>query len=162
MSIIFDGNGPFKGAKTNFYEGGIRTPMLVRWPGKIKAGTQSEFVGYFRRCDADGGGAGRREPSFAQAARRHLVCAHAAGPPDEQKTHEYLYWEAAGQKQDITQQAVRWGNWKAVRNRGADAFELYDLAKDIGEEHECRRAEPRGHAEDRRDLPRGAHAGAGV
>jgi hypothetical protein len=46
-----------------------------------------------------------------------------------------LYWEAAGQKQDITQQAVRWGNWKAVRNRGADSFELYDLSQDIGEEH---------------------------
>ena len=36
--------------------------------------------------------------------------------------------------QTISQQAVRWGNWKAVRNRGVDKFELYDLATDIGEE----------------------------
>ena len=55
--------------------------------------------------------------------------------PEQQKTHEYLYWEAAGTKQDTVQQAVRWGNWKAVRNKVADKFELYDLSKDIGEEH---------------------------
>jgi arylsulfatase A-like enzyme len=132
---FFDGNGPFKGAKTNFYEGGIRTPMLVRWPGKIKAGTQSEFVGYFADV----------MPTLAElvGASQHLpkqldglsYAPTLLGHADQQKTHEYLYWEAAGTKQDVTQQAVRWGDWKAVRNRGADSFELYDLAKDVGEEH---------------------------
>ncbi len=136
----FDGNGPFKGAKTNFYEGGIRTPMLVRWPGKIKAGTQSEFVGYFADV----------MPTLAElaGATAHLpksidglsFVPTLLGRPQEQKAHEYLYWEAAGPMQTISQQAVRWGNWKAVRNRaadklGADKFELYDLNKDIGEEH---------------------------
>src|SRR6185436_15560259 len=43
----FDGNGPYRGAKTNFYEGGTREPFIVRWPSKIKAGTTSDFVGYF-------------------------------------------------------------------------------------------------------------------
>jgi arylsulfatase A-like enzyme len=43
----FDGNGPFRGAKTNFYEGGIREPFIVRWPGKIKPGSTSDYVGYF-------------------------------------------------------------------------------------------------------------------
>ena len=41
--------------------------------------------------------------------------------------HEYLYWERRGG------QAVRYGHWKAVRRRGEDAVELYDLVLDIGE-----------------------------
>jgi arylsulfatase A-like enzyme len=131
---FFDGNGPFKGAKTNFYEGGIRTPMLVRWPGKIKPGTTSEFVGYFADVMptiAELVGAAQHLPKQLDGISYAPTLLSRAG---EQKSHDYLYWEAAGQKQDITQQAVRWGNWKAVKNRGADAFELYDLATDIGEE----------------------------
>ena len=64
------------------------------------------------------------------------------GQADRQPKHEYLYWEAAGTKQDIVQQAVRWDNWKAVKNRGNDAFELYDLAKDIAEEHNVAEQHP--------------------
>jgi arylsulfatase A-like enzyme len=131
----FDGNGPFKGAKTNFYEGGIRTPMLVRWPGKIKPGTTSAFVGYFpdvMPTVADLAGAASHLPKQIDG----LSFAPTLLGRGEQKTHEYLYWEAAGTEQNITQQAVRWGNWKAVKNRGNSAFELYDLAKDIGEEHD--------------------------
>ena len=109
--------------------------MLVRWPGKIKAGSESEFVGYFADVMptlAELCGAGAYLPkqidgiSFAPTLLGH---------PEKQKTHEYLYWEAAGTKQDTVQQAVRWGNWKAVRNKAADKFELYDLSKDVGEEH---------------------------
>lgn len=129
----FDGNGPFRGAKTNFYEGGIRVPMLVRWPGKIAAGSESDFLGYFPDI----------MPTIAE-----LAGASAQLPPEldgisfdptllgrhqNQLQHEYLYWEAAGPKQDILQQAVRWKNWKAVRNRASDPFELYDLTTDIGE-----------------------------
>jgi arylsulfatase A-like enzyme len=131
----FDGNGPYRGAKTNFYEGGIRVPMLVRWPGKIKSGATSDFVGYFADVlptVAELAGGTDHQPkqldgiSFAPTL---------LGQAKRQAKHEYLYWEAAGTKQDIVQQAVRWGDWKAVKNRGNQAFELYDLSKDIGEEH---------------------------
>jgi arylsulfatase A-like enzyme len=108
---------------------------LVRWPGKIKAGSESEFVGYFADVMptlAELAGATANLPkqidglSFAPTLLGH---------PEQQRQHEYLYWEAAGQKQDIVQQAVRWENWKAVRNKAADALELYDLSQDIGEDH---------------------------
>jgi arylsulfatase A-like enzyme len=56
--------------------------------------------------------------------------------------HEYLYWEAAGTKQDIVQQAVRWQNWKAVSNRAGAPFELYDLASDIAEQHNLAKEKP--------------------
>src|SRR6185312_4282896 len=44
---FFDGNGPFRGAKGSFYEGGIREPTIVRWPGKIKPGAVSDLPAYF-------------------------------------------------------------------------------------------------------------------
>lgn len=130
----FDGNGPFRGAKTNFYEGGIRVPLLVRWPGKVKAGSTSEFVGYFpdvMPTVAELAGASQHLPrqidglSFAPTL---------LGRPGEQKAHAYLYWEQAGPMQTIGEQAVRWGNWKAVKNNAREALELYDLANDIAEE----------------------------
>jgi arylsulfatase A-like enzyme len=108
--------------------------MLVRWPGKIKPGTSSEFIGYFpdvMPTIAELAGAGQHLPKQLDGIS---YAPTLLGRGAEQEVHEYLYWEAAGQKQDITQQAVRWGKWKAVRNREAEAFELYDLATDIGEE----------------------------
>lgn len=129
----FDGNGPFRGAKTNFYEGGIRVPLIVRWPGKIAPGSVSDHVSYFADI----------LPTLAELAqaRQHLppkldglsLVPTLLGRPEEQPQHAYLYWEAAGTQQNILQQAVRWGNWKAVRNRPADPMELYDLTRDPGE-----------------------------
>jgi arylsulfatase A len=130
----FDGNGPFRGAKTNFYEGGIRTPMLVRWPGKIKPGSTSEFVGYFpdvMATVAELAGATNHLPKEIDG----LSFAPTLLDRGEQKPHDYLYWEQAGPNQTISQQAVRWGNWKAVKNKANDPLELYDLSKDIAEEH---------------------------
>src|SRR5690606_4449382 len=43
----FDSNGPFRGAKGDVYEGGLRTSMLVRWPGKVPAGSTSDLPWYF-------------------------------------------------------------------------------------------------------------------
>ncbi len=138
----FDGNGPLRGAKTNFYEGGIRTPLVVRWPGKIQAGSTSEFIGYFPDV----------MPTVAELAKasQHLpkqidglsFAPTLLGRPSDQKTHDYLYFEADGAKQDIIEQAVRWGDWKMVKNRPNAAMELYDLAKDSGEEHDLAAQRP--------------------
>ena len=137
----FDGNGPYRGAKTNFYEGGIRVPLLVRWPEKIKPGSTSDFVGYFADVMptlAELAGAADKLPADLDGISFAPTLLGRSG----QTQHEYLYWEAAGTKQDIVQQAVRWGNWKAVRNRANAPFELYDLASDIGEEHNLAQEKP--------------------
>lgn len=125
---FFDGAEGRRGAKGDFYEGGIRVPLIVRWPGRIKPGSISDHVGYFP--DA--------MPTLAELAglSTHL-------PPTDglslvatllgragQKTHPYLYWEAASATQTVNQQAVRWGDWKAVRGRNAAEWELYDLKSD--------------------------------
>ena len=138
----FDGNGPYRGAKTNFYEGGIRVPLLVRWPGKIEPGSTSDFVGYFADVMptlADLAGAADKLPKNLDGISFSPTL---LGKKEQQKLHEYLYWEAAGTKQDIIQQAVRWQNWKAVSNRAGAPLELYDLASDIAEEHNLAKEKP--------------------
>jgi len=131
LADFFDGNGPLRGYKGEFYEGGIREPFIVRWPGHIAAGSTSDHVCAFWDM----------LPTVAD-----LVCVE---PPEgidgisivptllgeaagrEQEVHEYLYWEyPAG---DSRTQAVRWGDWKAIRPRANGPLELYDLSADVGE-----------------------------
>jgi arylsulfatase A-like enzyme len=112
------------------YEGGIRTPMLVRWPAKVKAGTTSDHISAFWDI----------LPTFAEISG-------AAAPPDidgisflptllgkTQKQHEYLYWEFHEQGGKM---AVRMDKWKAVKlniNKVPQGeTELYDLSADPGE-----------------------------
>lgn len=131
---FFAGAGPFRGAKGSFYEGGIRVPLLARWPGHIRPGTVSEQVGYFPDVLptlAELAGATAHQPAQLDG----LSLAPTLRGRPGQKQHAYLYWEAAGQKQDVVQQAVRWGKWKAVRNKAAAPWELYDLEADVAERH---------------------------
>ena len=128
---FFDGAEGRRGAKGDFYEGGMRVPLIVRWPGRIKPGTVSDHLGYFPDV----------MPTLAE-----LAGATAHLPPTDgislgptllgrpgQKVHPFLYWEAASVNQTVSQQAVRWGHWKAVRGRAAGEFELYDLKTDVKE-----------------------------
>ncbi|WP_165075957.1 arylsulfatase [Paludisphaera rhizosphaerae] len=139
---FFDGNGPSRGAKGSFYEGGVRVPMIVRWPGRIKPGSTSDLIAYFPDVLptlADLAGASNAVPpgldglSFAPTL---------LGDPAAQKPHEYLYWEEAGAKQNTIAQAVRLGRWKAVRPGPAAAWELYDLDADPGEASNLAAAHP--------------------
>ncbi len=131
---FFDGNGPFRGAKGSFYEGGIRVPTIARWPGKIKPGTVSDHVGYFPDVlptVADLAGAGAHLPTDLDG---RSFAPTLLGRPAEQERHDSLYWEAAGTNQETLLQAVRWGKWKALRGQPGTAWELYDLEADVGEE----------------------------
>ncbi|MBN1805069.1 MAG: arylsulfatase [Sedimentisphaerales bacterium] len=126
---IFNSSGPLRGKKADLYEGGIRTPMIVRWPGKVPAGQTSNAVWYLADV----------MPTFAQLADIR--------PPSsidginilpillgkEQQTDDrFLYWEFL--THDF-QQAARWKNYKAIRQALDKPLELYDLSKDIAEEH---------------------------
>jgi arylsulfatase A-like enzyme len=126
----FNSNGPLKGYKRDMYEGGIRTPMIVKWPGKVKQGSVSDHVSAFWDV----------MPTLAEIS--------GLQPPGgidgisflpeligkKQKEHEYLYWEFHEQGGKM---AVRKGDWKAVKlNVDKDpqgSTELYDLSSDEGE-----------------------------
>lgn len=137
---VLDSSGPLRGRKRDMYEGGIRVPMIVRWPGKIQAGQVSDHVWYLADVMptlAELARAGKYVPSGIDGIS---VVPTLLGRAEEQKKHEYLYWEWHlydwSKRENVPNglmQAVRMGKWKAVRHRSDEAFELYDLEKDVGE-----------------------------
>ncbi len=133
----FHSTGGLRGHKQNFYEGGIRVPLIVRWPGKIAPGTTSSHPCVFYDF----------LPTALELAGRP-VPPHTDGISivptllgrGEQKAHEFLYWELprydskTGEfRKEIPRQAVRMGDWKAVRPEPDGALELYNLKTDPGE-----------------------------
>ncbi|HEX2969155.1 MAG TPA: arylsulfatase [Bacteroidales bacterium] len=125
----FNSNGVFRGYKRDMYEGGIRTAFIVKWPAKVKAGARTDHVSAFWDV----------MPTIAEITG--ASCPESDGisfvptllGKKNQKQHEFLYWEFHEQG---GKQAVRTGNWKAVRlnadNTDAQT-ELYDLSNDPGE-----------------------------
>ncbi|MDA7916462.1 arylsulfatase [Verrucomicrobia bacterium] len=114
----------FRAGKGSLYEGGLKVPYLVRWPGKVKADSVSDHVLCFQDV----------MPTLAGVA-------HAKSPKTDglsflptlmgksgQKKHDHLYWEYTGQT------AVRQKQWKAYKGRKGD-WELYDLTKDVEEKN---------------------------
>lgn len=128
---FFNSNGPYRGYKRDLYEGGIRVPMIARWPGKIKPGTSTDLMSAFwdilpTLCAVSG-----VNPSETLDGLSLLPVLMGK---DNQKKHDYLYWEFYEQD---GKQAVRYEKWKGIRqgvkeNRNAP-IELYDLTEDPGE-----------------------------
>ncbi len=133
-SVFFESAGPLRGFKGSLYEGGIRVPMVVRWPGKIPPAqttdlisanwdvmpTLAEITGTTAPEDIDG----------------ISMLPTLLGKTNKQEKHEFLYWEFAAYG---GQQAVRMGDWKGVRQKlllrknPHLKIELYNLKTDIGE-----------------------------
>ncbi|HLV00883.1 MAG TPA: arylsulfatase [Acidobacteriota bacterium] len=127
---FFNSNGPFQGIKRALYEGGIRVPTFVRWPGQVKGGSETSHVAYLGDFMATAAElAGIKVPAEAVDSISFLPV--ALGEEQRQQTHSYLYWEFYERG---SAQAVRMGNWKAVRTPMLTGeIELYNLSLDIGE-----------------------------
>ena len=130
----------FRGGKGNLYEGGLKIPFLVRWPGKVEPGRVSDLV--FSQVDvmatlADVSGTKAPDDTDGLSILPEIL-----GNSAEQKKHEMLYWEFGRQV------AVRYGKWKAVRTeRKANLlWELFDLESDISE------STPVGKTKDNREI----------
>lgn len=145
--------GPFRGHKQNLYEGGIRVPMIVRWPGRVPAGRVSDFAWSFEDVlPTLAEIAGVRAPAGLDGVS---VLPTLLG--GRQKPHEYLYWELPRYQRDkgtfadeLPMQAVRMGRWKGVRPAPNASIEVYDLERDPGETTDlaARREELRRRLED--------------
>ena len=137
---ILDSSGPLRGFKRSLYEGGIRVPMVVRWPGKIAPAKVSNLQCSFADVMptlAELANASKLMPSNVDGLS---IVPTLTGRDAEQEKHEFLYWEWHkynwGKRRNISDglmQAVRMGKWKAVRHNSKDLFELYNLGSDISE-----------------------------
>jgi arylsulfatase A-like enzyme len=124
---FFKSAGPLRGIKRDLYEGGIRVPLIVWWPARIKAGSTSDLPCAFWDF----------MPTFAE-----LYDAKAPKDTDgisflpallgqtQTNRHDFLYWEF---HESGFKQAVRAGDWKAVRFGEDGPLELYNLKTDLGE-----------------------------
>ncbi|MEO1011117.1 MAG: arylsulfatase [Bacteroidota bacterium] len=127
----FNSNGDLKGHKRDLYEGGIRVPMITKWPGTIVANSTTDHVSAFWDIfptATELAGAGLSEELDGISLLPTLM-----GKPKQQKKHDYLYWEF---HEKGGRQAIRKGDWKAVKYnvfKGNSKIQLYDLSKDIGE-----------------------------
>jgi arylsulfatase A-like enzyme len=126
---LFDSLRHLRGNKGDVYDGGILTPMIVRWPGQVPEGTVSDVVWYFADFLPTAAALTEIEPP----AEIDGVSVLPALLGDEQDlSSRCLYWEMPG---DPLQQAARRGDWKAVRHGLRGGVELYDLSSDPSEEH---------------------------
>jgi arylsulfatase len=135
---FFASVGPLRGLKGSVYEGGIRVPMIARWPGKIEPGSVTDHISAFWDVMPTIAELTGTKPPAGIDGISFLPT--LLGQPQKQRKHEFLYWEFPSYG---GQQAVRMGKWKAVRqkmlrrnNPDPLRIELYDLEHDIGEQHD--------------------------
>ncbi len=124
---FFNSVAGLRGLKMDIYEGGIREPFIARWPGKIPAGTTTDFVSVQYDMFATFSDiAGITAPSSDGISILPILT--GKGKP---KAREYLYFEFGEKSGEI---AIRFADFKAVKsgirkNKNA-AWELYDMRSD--------------------------------
>jgi len=137
---VFDSNGPLSGLKRSLTEGGIRVPLIARWPGRIKPGSTSDHISAFwdflpTACAV----AGVQAPPGIDGIS-FLPVLTGEGT---QGQHAYLYWEFYEQG---GKRAVRMGKWKAIQRNlqksGHSPVLLYNLEKDLGETRDIAKDHP--------------------
>ncbi len=128
--VFFEASGPLRGFKGSMYEGGLRVPQIVRWPGKVEAGTVTDHITYFPDM----------MPTLAEIAEvGELPKTDGISFVPEltgkaQAQHEWLYWELiGGAERAIVRRGARKGRWKLVQNDMSKPLEVFDLRTDLGE-----------------------------
>jgi arylsulfatase A-like enzyme len=126
---FFSSWGPLRGYKRDLYDGGIREPMIARWPGRIQPGSESDLPwAFWDFLPTAGELVGFDSPEGIDG---HSIAPAFFG--GQAREHEFMYWEF---QQRELKQAVRRGNMKAVRLGMTRPTEVYDLEQDIGEKRD--------------------------
>lgn len=127
-SRFFNSSGGLRGGKSQLYEGGIREPFIVKWPGKIKPGSVTDHVSAQYDLMATLAEITGQKPEDIDGISFLPVL---LGNEKKQKQHEYLYWEFASGGGQI---AIRMGDIKGIRRNISrnpqSKWEIYDLKND--------------------------------
>lgn len=139
---FFNSNGPLRGFKRDLYEGGIRVPMIVRYPEKVQANTTTDHISAFWDI----------MPTLADLTNVQIPASEQTDgisflstllDEGKQKEHEHLYWEF---HEGGGRLALRERDWKMVvlnaKSEDNEKVELYNLASDIGETNNLVDKEP--------------------
>ncbi len=134
----FNSNGDLRGFKRDLYEGGIRVPMVVKWPNMVAQGSRTEHISAFwdflpTVADIVGG-----KQTLNTDGISYLPTLQGAVA---QEKHSHLYWEFHENNGTL---AIRKGDWKGVvRNlsKGGE-MELYNLQDDLGEQNNVAASHP--------------------
>jgi arylsulfatase A-like enzyme len=124
---FFTSGGPLRGIKRDLYEGGIRVPLIVHWPAKIKPGRVTNQLWSFWDFLPTAADIATTKASDGLDGISMLPLLLGRAQTNH---HEFLYWEF---HERGFQQAVRTGRWKAVRPQVGEPLELYDLETDLAE-----------------------------
>lgn len=136
---FFNSTSGLRGLKQDLYEGGIREPFIVRWPGKIAAGKVTDHIAANYDMMATFAALLQVKAPENNGINLLPVLLGKKAPP----THPHLYWEYHAKGGQI---AVRIGNWKGIRTGLAKdknaPWQVYDLAKDPFERTDLASSQP--------------------
>jgi arylsulfatase A-like enzyme len=129
--------GKLRGFKRGMYEGALRQAAIARWPGVVPAGRVSDEPWAFWDFLPTAAELARAKiPESFKPDGISLVSFLRGGPAPKR---EYFYWEVHEQ---ASIQAVRFGDWKAVKNGPSKSIELYDLRTDAAEQNDLAMQNP--------------------
>jgi arylsulfatase A-like enzyme len=144
---------PLRASKGYLYEGGIRVPLIVRWPGVVKPGTtcripviSTDF--YPTLLEVAGLPPEMGKPIDGESIVRTL---RQAGRPKRQAIY-FHYPNYAWHRSNRLGGAIREGNYKLIKWYDDESVELYDLAEDVGEKNDLSGKMPRKASELKRKL----------
>ncbi len=131
LKYIASSNSPLKAEKGTVYEGGIRVPMIVRWPGRVPAGEVSEAivssVDFYPTL---------LEIAEAQRPANQVLDGESVIPALTQNrydTDRAVFWHYPVYHHDVPAGAIRKGDWKLIENQVSGKYSLYNLRFDIAE-----------------------------
>jgi arylsulfatase A-like enzyme len=133
-------NRPWRAGKGFLYEGGVRVPLIVRWTGHIKAEQTSEvpFISTDWTPTLLSLAGVKSETKFDGIDMSELLLRNKAPPPRALYWHQPHYMNQGSRPCG----AIRDGSWKLIEHYENGACELYDLARDQGEETDLAAREP--------------------
>lgn len=141
---------PFRGSKLSLYEGGMRMPFIVRWPGHVPAGRVDE-KSVLNGVDLFPSLCAIANVPLPSGARLDGEDVSAALLGKKSTSHERLFWEYGRNDKSFVYPdapdrspnvAVREKNWKLLINADGTGAELYDLSKDVAEQNNLAATEP--------------------